>query len=656
LIVWKDGLLIKLKRLGITGNMYEWIRDFLTNRTIQVRLGNKLSEKLPLENGTPQGSAISPLLFLLMINDFPDPQKGAKTSIFADDSAVWKSGVNLKHILGDIQENFADIQIWCNNWGFKISESKTIGVLFTKKNIQIKDIPPIITMNGIPIKFEKEVKFLGLIFDHKLTWDAHINYIVTKCKTRLNLLRSLSGTHWGASKQTQLTIYRTLIRSVIDYACAAYDTASVTAKAKLEVIQSTALRICCGAMKGTPNSAVQVEMGEKPVFLRRKQIQAEYAIKITIDKDHPTRNILEDCWQNHYGRYPEDQQPFSAKVENLTENLAEITIGPVISPHPPWKWGPSPVDLSLTATISKKQHSPEILKTLALSLIESYRDKTEIYTDGSKSDDGKVGSAYYVPSINLKANLRITDNTSVYASELKAILMALSWTRETNTKDIVIFSDSLSALQSLKYGKSKTRPNLLQDIINILLEINQAMGSVTFAWIPSHVGVRGNETVDMEAKMALTKPAVESDIKLELQETKNIINNRVNNQWQEYWNNSATGQHYKQIQPHVDNTIKFTNKSRRKETTITRLRLGKCFLNKYMHRIKLHPDGLCATCGIQESIEHFLLKCQGTKELTDTLKDICKTKNIELNIKEILTNKSCTDAIYAYIRKIDRRI
>ena len=121
-------------------------------------------------------------------------------------------------------------------------------------------------MNGIPIKFEKEVKFLGLIFDHKLTWDAHINYIVTKCKTRLNLMRSVSGTHWGASKQTQLTIYRALIRSVIDYACSAYDSASVTAKAKLEVIQSTALRICCGAMKCTPNAAVQGEMGEKPVF------------------------------------------------------------------------------------------------------------------------------------------------------------------------------------------------------------------------------------------------------------------------------------------------------------------------------------------------------------------------------------------------------
>ena len=71
-MMWKGGVLEKLKRMNIGGEILNWIDDFLTERTFQVRIGEELSDTCRLENGTPQGSRLSPLLFLIQINDFPE--------------------------------------------------------------------------------------------------------------------------------------------------------------------------------------------------------------------------------------------------------------------------------------------------------------------------------------------------------------------------------------------------------------------------------------------------------------------------------------------------------------------------------------------------------------------------------------------------------
>ena len=105
-LLWKEGLLHKLRKMGLTGNIYKWIEEFLTDRTIQVRVGTALSQTYKLENGTPQGSIISPLLFILMMNDFPEfDDINTKVSLFADDSAIWRSEKNLKYNNKKLQQH-----------------------------------------------------------------------------------------------------------------------------------------------------------------------------------------------------------------------------------------------------------------------------------------------------------------------------------------------------------------------------------------------------------------------------------------------------------------------------------------------------------------------------------------------------------------------
>ena len=102
--MWKEGLLIKLHDAGVKGRIFYWIKDFLNNGSIQVKIGGDLSETVNIINGTPQESVISPVLFSIMINDiFSRVPNHFGKSLFTDDWAIWKRGRNLHVIFHQMQ-------------------------------------------------------------------------------------------------------------------------------------------------------------------------------------------------------------------------------------------------------------------------------------------------------------------------------------------------------------------------------------------------------------------------------------------------------------------------------------------------------------------------------------------------------------------------
>lgn len=112
-MLWREGLVIKLYNAGIRGRMLNWIKQFLSSRSIQVKVGGCFSGIFKVDNGTPQGSVISPVLFNIMINDmFDGVDGGFGRALFADDGALWKRGRNIKFLFKQMQSALSQVQNW----------------------------------------------------------------------------------------------------------------------------------------------------------------------------------------------------------------------------------------------------------------------------------------------------------------------------------------------------------------------------------------------------------------------------------------------------------------------------------------------------------------------------------------------------------------
>ena len=75
---------------------------------------------------------------------------------------------------------------------------------------------PVLLLNGMQIPVVEQAKFLGVIFDRKLTFVPHLRYLRQKCMKALNLLRVVAHAKWGSDEATLLHLYRSLIRSKLD--------------------------------------------------------------------------------------------------------------------------------------------------------------------------------------------------------------------------------------------------------------------------------------------------------------------------------------------------------------------------------------------------------------------------------------------------------
>ena len=606
-MLWKDGLGVKLFNAGIRGRMLNWIRAFLQNRTIQVRVGGAYSETVGIDNGTPQGSVISPVLFNLMINDmFEEVGAGFGLSLFADDGAIWKRGRNIKFSTGKIQGALDKVVAWAEKWGFKISVEKSKFVIFTNKR-KTENLG--LNIYGKPLERVKEFKFLGVIFEEKVTWKKHIEKIVRKCEKVINVMRCLAGSTWGANRDTQIMVYRAMIRSALDYGCLAYGAAAKTNLAALDRVQAKALRVCSGAFCTTPIPALLVEMGEIPLGLRRRKLALHYIAKLYgHDQAHPGKQLLEECWELGGGETRCFVHKIKAEEEEL--GLSGVRRGTaVVWPSvPPWLLPNVEVDWTISERKREKgRGEPDELVRERMQ--QEWADHVQMYTDGSMDPNSKrVGFAVHIPSLQITQSRRLPNGVSVFTSEMVALIWAVNWVEEVRPQQAIICSDSAAALMALQGGRSQVRPDLVCELLTALYRINQTGIRVEFMWVPAHVGVEGNEAADVAAKEALSREEVDVGIALGISEYRSMIKEELTRRWQSEWEGETRGRFYYNIQNSVRGGNSTLGNNRREQVIMTRLRFGHCGLAGGLARIGKHGNGLCE-CGTEETVQHVFMEC-----------------------------------------------
>jgi hypothetical protein len=115
-----------------------------------------------------------------------------------------------------------------------ISTTKSEVVLFSKRPVESS---PSLTMGGIGLPISKEFKYLGVVVDWGLTWNAHTRYVLKRCKTRFNFMRSIAGTAWESHPDNMLIPYKSLVRSVLECGCVCFSEMAATHFKKLERVK-----------------------------------------------------------------------------------------------------------------------------------------------------------------------------------------------------------------------------------------------------------------------------------------------------------------------------------------------------------------------------------------------------------------------------------
>ena len=135
--------------------MTRWLSDFLVGQIIQVNMNGFLSGKISPLAGVPQGSVLSPLLFLIYVNDLPKPHHRQNSkSQFADDTAVWAGRKNIKIPAKLLQKDLRKLAKWCAKWKIKLNPEKTKVIVFSRSYLT-RNPEPTLKLYG-----ERDSKFI----------------------------------------------------------------------------------------------------------------------------------------------------------------------------------------------------------------------------------------------------------------------------------------------------------------------------------------------------------------------------------------------------------------------------------------------------------------------------------------------------------------
>ena len=638
---WKHGILRNIHEMGLRGRLPTFIEKFLANRTFSVRLGTALSERVDQEMGVPQGCVLSVTLFGIQINNITKHLRNdLDFCLYVDDFVMCYRSRLMATTERKLQQAMNTLETWSTENGFRFSQNKTTCVHFCRQR-GCKEKPSLFLQNAeLPVK--EEVKFLGMIYDRILSFKPHIEYVRRKCQKAMNLLKVLSGVEWGADREILLTIYKAYIQSRLDYGSIVYNSACKSYLDRLNPVQNQALRICLGAFRTSPTVSLHVEANVPPLNLRRKKLSLQYAIRVKADKRNPTHNTLfRGNARNPFKGNKQVTPPFSRCARTLTKEAGiPLEVVKEIKPpeKPPWSQKKPLVILEMCRN-KKNETNPCTFKNEYGALRDRYRDHIPIFMDGSK-EGNKVGYAVHTEYGDLTGALH--GRASIFTAEARALTHALDWIKVSGHRKFIIFSDSKSCLQAILQHQPTN--SIIREIQQNHTDLKKVRKEVIFCWLPSHIGITGNEKADQAAKWAL---AQEPDVSaIPHTDLLPLSREHIRSQWQNDWNKKKDN-HLYSVQPTLEQRSdkrKRAGLTRPEQVKMARLKIGHTRLT-HEHRLKGVAEPMCQECNAILTVEHILLNC---KKFENSRKN--HLKNVT-SMKNVFDNNECK-TILNFLREV----
>ena len=652
--VWHDGLLFKLKSLQVNSHLINWIRNYLNDRKVNVRIGLHLSEERILDKGLPQGAVLSPILFNVMLHDIPKSDN-VKVISYADDISLVCMSENLNEAQYHMQHYLNTLTSWLTRWKFILNPQKCSYQIFTKK----RNVPNLtLLISNQNIEQCENQRVLGVIFDApKLTFKEHVIYLKTECTRRLSVLRSISSNRWGASRNLLRRVYISYIRSKLEYGCVVFGEISSSLIKKLDVVQNSALRTILGARKTSPVLSLEVESYIMPLDIRFKFLFIKWYCKMMYSPKNGTGSEIgqEVGVTSNNINVSANERRADNIMNSLGLNKIRRVSTPYISPVPPH------IDLTSRIAFDMFEGENDIIQNVIKKTRftarkeEIYRDFIEIYTDGSKLEDGSTSAAMYLPHQEKVTSWKINPQHSVLGSELYAIFKAVQFVASKpvlQNHNIIIFTDSKSALHIIANTFDPSYKSITFQIQKFLLNLGER---VKLQWVRGHIGVVGNEIADRGANLGHTN-SFSALTDLNFNEVLKLVKERCFKLWIRLWKERVTvtqkGEFMSEHQAEPVFRPWLSLNCRLYETASARLRIGHFGLNSHMNRFEMRESSECEFCGVNETIHHFLFDCEQYSENRNEMRAALSDLDVNFEISNLMLGGDFSCKIQIKIHKI----
>ena len=609
------SLLIILDKSDVGSSLCNYLWQFLSNRVLFVEIeGNKeLSRTTGM--GLAQGDPLSPLLFNVATNKICKYIKNVYISQYADDFVMYSSNKNINIAYNNVQVALEAFSNLVDELGLKISINKSKICIFYRR----KPRDDFVGTNNYSIQHVNSIKYLGMWLDSSLKWGKHIIELKDKILKFLNIFKILAGSKWGVHPKHLRLLYISLIRSRLDYGSFFYANSSKSNLDKLDRIQNQCMRIIGGFIKTTPIHAMESELCLQPLQIRRKYLAGKFWLKCKSFFNNVSLNVIRDLNSSCDSLYWRKKKlPLLISIHRSLRHYS-IAAEKKLPMYSLLIWISS---LDITKNISSSiegvsgnklsWNKSELYNQCIKFLDIKYASFNKLYTDGSKNEFGG-GAAVFDPQRNITLKFKSHLNISIMHIELIAIYQSLLYILSDDKKKYVILSDSKSALDHLARLTSLSRGYpIAYDILECICRIEAESKIIIIQWIPSHIGITGNEAVDKAAKEAIHEGVPSACVPV-YSEILSEVKKLCRQDWQEYFDERSRykGIWYNTVISGLPLYPWFYASKMKREYIVSlfRLRTGHILCNKFKFLMGVSNTEQCALCNKIDDVYHLLMEC-----------------------------------------------
>lgn len=496
-----DILLKKLSKIGCSTKLLRFVNHVCVEKHILSKINTDSPRSI--FKGVPQSGVLSPILFNIYIAELTHGiNKAVRVFQFADDIVLYcrisemnRSSKLLGKTVSFINNKLLDI-------GLDLNVKKTKLMHFNKFNLNPSTAS--IVVDSVVINAADQARFLGIQLDQQLSFNHHVKKVQLRGQKILNITRFLCGTWWGAQPETLLIIYKSFLRSVIDYGCFVYAPKKKKIMETLEKIQFSAIRTALGFRRSTPKNIILEEAKVMSIKDRSMYLDCNFVTKALANKSHLCHKTLNKYFSKHRkSKRKRILERCIEKVQEIARNELKITEkDPLYYMELDDFFELPPVNLEIGFTLKQSAVPGQLLQ----KHIEQNK-ALPIYTDGSLIQGAHAdGYAVWIPHENHKIRGSLSTFASIFSAEAKAIISALDWIICNPEFTYHILTDSRSVLQAMVNFRTNEIINPyifeIKKKVAFILKRSTHMRPLIFTWIPAHVGIDGNEAVDGLAKEA----------------------------------------------------------------------------------------------------------------------------------------------------------